>query len=236
MTENKGQLGHLHPISQMAWRAKEIFAEMGFALADGPETEDEWHNFDALNMPANHPARAMQDTFWLKPLTDRKLLRTHMTTVSLRELAKKNLPLRVVSSGRVFRNEATDATHEAQFYQFDALAIDRSGKITLAELKGTLEHFYKQLFGENITMRMRASFFPFVEPGVEVDIKWGEKWLEVCGAGLLHPNVFRSAGLDPSEWQGLAFGSAIDRLAMIKYGIEDIRHFYSGDCRFLNQF
>lgn len=227
---------HIHPISQMMWQASEIFAEMGFRVAEGPEIETEWNNFDALNVPAGHSARDMQDTFWLKPMGERKLLRTHMTAVSLRELAKKELPLRVVSPGRVFRNEATDATHEAQFYQFDGLAIDRPGKITMAHLKWTLETFYKKLFGADIEMRMRASFFPFVEPGVEVDIKWGDKWLEVCGAGLLHPNVFKSAGLDPNEWQGLAFGSTIDRLAMIKYGIEDIRHFYSGDKRFLDQF
>ncbi|OJI08735.1 hypothetical protein BK005_00260 [bacterium CG10_37_50] len=199
----------------------------------------------------------MQDTFWLKPFAgtdnspdrlsktndldlksegDRKLLRTHMTAVSLRELAKKQLPLRVVSPGRVFRNEATDATHEAQFYQFDCLAIDRPGVITLAELKATLTTFYQELFGQKVEMRFRASFFPFVEPGIEVDIKWGDKWLEVCGAGMLHPKVFEAAGLDPKEWQGFAFGSTIDRLAMIKYGIDDIRHFYNGDLRFFNQF
>lgn len=228
--------GHIHPISQMIYEASEIFTEMGFRVADGPEIETEWNNFDALNVPAEHSAREMQDTFWLKPMSEKKLLRTHMTAVSLRELAKKQLPLRVVSPGRVFRNEATDATHEAQFYQFDGLAIDEPGKITMAQLKWTLENFYKKLFGQNVEMRMRASFFPFVEPGVEVDIKWGDQWLEVCGAGLLHPNVFKAAGIDHTKWQGLAFGSTVDRLAMIKYGIEDIRHFYSGDTRFLNQF
>lgn len=228
--------GHLHPISQMLVEASQIFSEMGFRVAEGPEVETEWNNFDALNVPANHSAREMQDTFWLKPRSDNKLLRTHMTAVSLRELAQKQLPLRVVSPGRVFRNEATDATHEAQFYQFDGLAIDRPGVITMAHLKGTLETFYKKLFGDQVEMRLRPSFFPFVEPGVEVDIKWGDKWLEVCGAGLLHPNVFKAAGVNPDEWQGLAFGSTLDRLAMIKYGIEDIRHLYSGDTRFLNQF
>ncbi|OHA57764.1 MAG: phenylalanine--tRNA ligase subunit alpha [Candidatus Vogelbacteria bacterium GWA1_51_14] len=236
-------VGHLHPISRVMIEAGQIFAEMGFKVADGPEIETEWNNFDALNVPANHPAREMQDTFWLKSDGGKQLLRTHMTAVSLRELAKKELPLRVVSPGRVFRNEATDATHEAQFYQFDGLAIDRPGVITMAELKGTLETFYKKLFGRDLEMRFRASFFPFVKPGVEIDIKWGDKpgrpdggWLEVCGAGLLHPNVFRAAGLDPAKWQGLAFGSTIDRLAMIKYGVEDIRHFYVGDKRFLDQF
>jgi phenylalanyl-tRNA synthetase alpha chain len=228
--------GHIHPLTQTILDASKIFEEMGFTVAQGPEVETEFNNFDALNVPANHPARAMQDTFWLKPKEKGMLLRTHMTAVSLRELAKKQLPLRVVSPGRVFRNEATDATHEAQFYQFDGLAIDKPGKITMADLKGTLEHFYKELFGQDIEMRMRASFFPFVEPGVEVDIKWGDRWLEVCGAGMLHPNVFKAAGIDPNEWQGFAFGSTIDRLAMIKYGIEDIRHFYNGDLRFLEQF
>lgn len=209
---------------------------MGFSVAQGPEVETEFNNFDALNVPANHPARAMQDTFWIKNPEPKILLRTHMTAVSLRELAKKQLPLRVVSPGRVFRNEATDATHEAQFHQFDGLAIDQPGKITMADLKGTLEHFYRELFGQDIEMRLRASFFPFVEPGVEMDIKWGDRWLEVCGAGMLHPNVFKAAGLNPADWQGLAFGSTIDRLAMIKYGIEDIRHFYNNDLRFLQQF
>ncbi|OHA60286.1 MAG: phenylalanine--tRNA ligase subunit alpha [Candidatus Vogelbacteria bacterium RIFOXYD1_FULL_42_15] len=233
--------GHLHPLTQIIWESSKIFEKMGFSVAQGPEIETEFNNFDALNVPANHPARAMQDTFWLKPKSENLtaqslLLRTHMTAVSLRELAKNQLPLRVVSPGRVFRNEATDATHEAQFYQFDGLAIDKPGKITMADLKGTLEHFYRELFGKDIEIRMRASFFPFVEPGVEVDIKWGDRWLEVCGAGMLHPNVFKAAGLDPNEWQGFAFGSTIDRLAMIKYGIEDIRHFYNGDLRFLKQF
>ena len=228
--------GHIHPLSQMIVEMATVFNDMGFRVANGPEKESEWNNFDALNMPAGHPARTMQDTFWVEPYTDGQLLRTHTTSVSLRELAKKQLPLRVVSPGRVFRNEATDATHEAQFYQFDGLAIDRPGIITMAELKGTLITLYKKLFGENIEMRFRPSFFPFVEPGVEVDIKWGDRWLEVVGAGLLHPNVFKAAGVDPNEWQGLAFGGGVDRLAMIKYGIEDVRHFYQGDTRFLKQF
>ena len=240
---DRQEKGHIHPLTQIIWESVKIFERMGFSVAQGPELETEFNNFDALNVPANHPARAMQDTFWLaSPKQSAKagdrpsLLRTHMTAVSLRELAKRQLPLRVVSPGRVFRNEATDATHEAQFYQLDGLAIDKTGKVTMADLKGTLERFYKELFGQNIEMRFRASFFPFVEPGVEVDIKWGDKWLEVCGAGMLHPNVFKVAGINPDEWQGLAFGSTVDRLAMIKYGIEDIRHFYSGDLRFLKQF
>ena len=228
--------GKLHPLTQITWEAVKIFNELGFRVAEGPEIETEFNNFDALNIPANHPARAMQDTFWLKSRADGKLLRTHMTAVSFRELAKQRLPLRVVSPGRVFRNEATDATHEAQFYQFDALAIDRTGVITLADLKGTLEYFYQRIFGAGTKIRFRSSFFSFVEPGLEVDIKWGGRWLEVCGAGMLHPNVFRAAGLNPDEWQGFAFGSTIDRLAMIKYGVEDIRQFYQGDRRFLEQF
>ena len=192
-------MANLHPLTQIMWEATKIFGEMGFSVAQGPEKETEFHNFDALNIPANHPARAMQDTFWLKPREKGELLRTHMTAVSLRELAKKQLPLRVVSPGRVFRNEATDATHEAQFYQIDGLAIDRTGVITMAHLKGTLENFYRQFFGEKVELRLRASFFSFVEPGVEVDIKWGDRWLEVCGAGMLHPNVFKAAGVDPNE-------------------------------------
>ncbi|NQV88139.1 MAG: phenylalanine--tRNA ligase subunit alpha [Parcubacteria group bacterium] len=253
MKDKEEIVGHLHPVTTAIRQACEVFKEMGFVIAEGPETEEEFFNFDALNVPADHPSRDMQDTFWLKrvalgdrspdqnglglkPRSTNKLLRTHMTSVSLRELAKKNLPLRVISPGRVFRNEATDATHEAQFYQLDGLAVDKPGKITMTHLKDTLEQFYKKLAGKKVEMRFRTSFFPFVEPGVEVDIKWGDKWLEVCGAGMLHPNVFKAAGLDPKEWQGFAFGSTVDRMLMIKYGIEDIRLLYSGDLRFVNQF
>jgi phenylalanyl-tRNA synthetase alpha chain len=179
----------------------------------------------------------MQDTFWLKPVGGKTLLRTHTTAVSVRYLRDNQLPFRVVSPGRVFRNEATDATHEAQFYQFDGLAVDKN--LHLGQLKWLLENYYRRLLGEQIEFRWRPSFFSFVEPGVELDIKWNGKWLEVLGAGMLHPNVFKAVGREKeyeAGYRGLAFGSTVDRLAMIKYGIPDIRLLYSGDLRFLKQF
>lgn len=226
--------GHLHPISQMIFEASEIFAEMGFQVVLGNEIETEFFNFDALNIPANHPARSMQDTFWLKPLEEHKLMITHDTTIDARYLSENEPPFRIVTPARVFRNEATDATHEAQFYQFGGLVVDEN--VHLGHLKGILENFYKKLLGDQIELRFRPSYFSFVEPGLEIDIKWGDRWLEVCGAGMTHPNVFSACGRDPKKWRGLAFGSTIDRLVMIKYGVEDIRHFYAGDTRFLEQF
>ncbi len=227
-------MAQLHPLTQIIYEATTIFRELGFSVVWGPEIETEFYNFDALNVPANHPARAMQDTFWLKPHTERRLLRTHDTAVDARFLDQHEPPFRILTPGRVFRNEATDATHEAQFYQIGGLVVEEG--VTMSHLKGMLEFFYKRMLGAETELRFRASFFPFVEPGVEVDIKWGNRWLEVCGAGLAHPNWLRACKRDPEKWRGLAFGSAVDRLAMIKYGIEDIRHFYSGDLRFLKQF
>jgi phenylalanyl-tRNA synthetase alpha chain len=227
----------MHPLSQIIHRSTEIFRDLGFTVVAGPEIETEFFNFDALNIPANHPARGMQDTFWLEPLADKKLLRTHTTAVSARCLKELELPFRVVSPGRVFRNEATDATHEAQFYQFDGLAVEKDAN--LGQLKWLLENYYRHLLGDSIQFRWRPSYFSFVEPGVELDIKWGDRWLEVVGAGMLHPNVFKAAGREKeyaSGYRGLAFGSTVDRLAMIKYGIPDIRAFYGGDLRFLKQF
>ena len=234
MINKNNQPGHLHPISQMTWQASQIFAEMGFSVVEGTEIETEFFNFDALNIPAGHPARGMQDTFWLNPLAAKKLLITHDTTIDARYLSNNEPPFRIVTPSRVFRNEATDATHEAQFYQFGGLVVEEN--VSLGHLKGILEHFYKKLLGSEISLRFRPSYFSFVEPGMEIDIKWRGQWLEVCGAGLSHPNVFTSCKRDSSKWRGLAFGSAIDRLVMIKYGVEDIRHFYSGDQRFLKQF
>lgn len=224
----------LHPLTQTMYQATEILSRLGFRQAMGPEIETEFNNFDALNVPADHPARDMQDTFWLKPTEQRRLLRTHTTAVSLRLLAEGQLPLRAMSTGRVFRHEATDATHEAQFYQLDGVVVDK--EVSLAQLKGTLAEFFRQFFGREAEVRFRPSYFPFVEPGVEVDIKWGERWLEVMGAGMLHPNVFRAVGQDPKVWRGFAFGGGVDRLTMLKFGIPDVRLFYGGDIRFLNQF
>ena len=262
--------GHLHPIQRTIYEIVSIFYELGFSVADGPELETEFYNFDALNVPKDHPARDMQDTFWLRsqkvsqltkkqltidqtftgqmspPKADppwaenvngqKLLLRTHATSVTARYLEKHkdNLPARVISPGKVFRNEATDATHEAQFYQLDGAYVDR--EVSLAELKGTLAFFFKKLLGNDVELRFRPSFFPFTEPSVEVDIFFNGKWLEVMGAGLLHPNVFSALGINATKWRGFAFGGGIDRLVMIKYGISDVRLLYSGDLRLVNQF
>ena len=224
--------GHLHPITQTIRELHTIFTELGFDIAEGPELEDEFHNFDALNIPKDHPARDMQDTFWTKEAG--KLLRTQTSTVQIRHMENNKPPIRIVAPGKVFRNEATDVTHEAQFYQMEALYIDKD--VTLAHLKGTLEYMFKKIFGDDVEIRFRPSFFPFTEPSVEVDMRWKDKWLEVGGAGLVHPKVLENVGLDPQEWQGFAFGFGVDRIAILKYGITDIRLFYGGDLRFVNQF
>lgn len=234
MRENKG---HLHPITSTIREIVAIFDELGFQVAEGPEIDTEFYNFDALNVPKDHPARDMQDTFWLKPAESRKVLRTHTTSVSVGrflEANKNNLPARVIVPGKVFRNEATDATHEAQFFRIDGAYVNKN--VSLAELKGTLEHFFKKLLGKDVKLRFRPSYFPFVEPGVEVDIEFRGKWLEVMGAGLIHPNVFKAVGIDSAKWQGFAFGGGIDRLVMIKHNIPDVRFFYNGDLRLVNQF
>lgn len=233
--------GHLHPITQVVREIFKIFHELGFAVADGPELEDEFHNFDALNVPKDHPARDMQDTFWIKSAgdksnsnSDRKVLRTHTSSVQIRFLENNKPPIRIIVPGKVFRNEATDATHEAQFYQVEALYVDKN--VSLAHLKGTLEHMFKKLFGNDVEIRFRPSFFPFTEPSVEVDMKWKGKWLEMGGAGLVNPKVFEAVGIDPNVWQGFAFGFGLDRIAMLKFGFDDVRYLYNGDLRLINQF
>lgn len=232
--ENKK--GHLHPMTQIIREIQTIFAELNFEIAFGPEFEKEYYNFDALNIPATHPARDMQDTFWMKPLSDRKLLRTHTTSLTARTLEeyKDKLPVRKFFPGKVFRNEATDITHEAQFFQIDAVCVDKN--ISMADLKGILTYFYKRLLGEDIEIRFRPSYFSFTEPSVEIDVKFKGKWLEMMGGGMINPNVYKMAGVDNTKWQGLAFGGGIDRILMVKYGIDDIRLIYSGDLRFVNQF
>lgn len=228
----------IHPITQIIHAARRFFEQLGFTVAEGPEIESEYYNFDALNIPADHPARAMQDTFYLKPLDKRLLLRTHTTSVDARFLKEHEPPFRIIIPGRVFRNEATDATHEAQFYQIDGLVVAED--VHLGHLKWLLEEFYRGIFGRNLEFRWRRSFFSFVEPGVELDIRWKDsptgEWIEVVGAGMLHPNVFAAAGHDPKKWRGLAFGMGLDRLVMIKHGINDIRLLYGDDIRFLRQF
>lgn len=223
--------GSSHPLSRLRKEAEDIFGSLGFEIIEGPEVETEYYNFDALNIPAEHPAREMWDTFWLGK---KFLMRTHTSPVQIRYMEKHNPPFRIIAPGRVFRHEATDASHEIQFYQLEGLMVGKD--VSLADLKGILEQFLRRLMGEKIQIRFKPSYFPFVEPGVEVDMLWNGRWLEMLGAGMVHPSVLRAGGLNPNEWQGFAFGVGIDRLAMLKYKIDDIRLFYSGDLRFLKQF
>ncbi len=232
--------GHIHPISQMIREINAIFAELGFSFSEGPEMELIKYNFDMLNVPKDHPSRDMQDTFYVSGKPD-VVLRTHTSPVQVRYMESHTPPIRIIVPGKVFRNEATDATHEAQFFQLEGLMIDR--EVSLAHLKGTLEYFFSRFFGGEVEVRFRPSFFPFVEPGVEVDMriempgnKLSGRWIEIMGAGMVHPNVLRDAGIDPDVYQGFAFGMGIDRLAVLKYGIDDIRSMYNGDLRFVNQF
>jgi len=229
--------GKEHPLSIIINEAVKIFTELGFEVATGPELEDVWHNFDALNVPEDHPARDMQDTFWIKGEPD-KVLRTHTSSVQIRYM--ENLvksggkpPFAVIVPGKCFRNEATDATHEMQFYQIEGLMIGED--INMSHLKGVLSHFYKKMLGNNVDLRFRPSFFPFTEPSIEFDLKFNGKWLEIGGAGMVHPNVLKNCGIDADKYQGFAFGPGLERLMIIKYGMPDIRPAYQGDLRF-NQF
>ena len=232
------QKGSLHPLTLTINEAVSIFKDLGFSVQLGPEVEDDWHNFGALNFPDNHPARDMQDTFFIKGEKG-KVLRTHTSNTQIRfmeELVKSGgkPPFAIVVPGKVFRNEATDAGHEMQFYQIECLMI--GDDISVAHMKGVLFEFFKRFFaGDNVDIRLRPSFFPFVEPGFEVDIKRGDKWFELLGAGMVHPNVLTNCGIDKEKYQGFAFGMGLDRLAMMKYKITDIRLLYQGDLR-LNQF
>lgn len=240
MAGKRMQEGHMHPISQMIAEINSIFAELGFVFADGPERELISYNFDKLNFPSEHPARDMQDTFYIAG--DREtVLRTHTSPVQVRYMESHEPPIRIIVPGKVFRNEATDTTHEAQFFQLEGLVVDKD--VSLAHLKGTLEFFFSRFFGGNVDVRLRPSFFPFVEPGVEVDMmltgsesKLANRWIEIMGAGMVHPNVLTAANIDPDVYQGFAFGMGIDRLAVLKYGIDDIRTMYNGDLRFVTQF
>ena len=228
--------GKEHPLSILANQAYKAFSDLGFEIVMGPELESEWYNFDALNVPKDHPARDMQDTFWIKG-RDGYVLRTHTTCVTAREIEKAGkegrLPCAFVTIGKDFRNEATDATHEMQFFQVDGGMVGEN--ITMSDLKAVLTHFYKKMLGDDVEMEFRPSFFPFVEPGIEVWLKFKNRWLEVMGAGEIHPQVLKNLGLDPEKVQGFAFGGGLDRIAMIKWNISDIRFFYQGDLR-LNQF
>ncbi|MEX2411120.1 MAG: phenylalanine--tRNA ligase subunit alpha [Candidatus Paceibacterota bacterium] len=232
--------GHLHPLTIVGDEVIEIFQSLNFSVVDGPEVEKEFYNFDALNIPKDHPARDMWDTFWVdKGDKDGKyLLRTHTSPVQVRFMEKNEPPFQIIVPGRVFRYEATDSSHEINFYQVEGLMIGKN--INLSNLKYIVEEFLRRIFNEDeIEFRFRPSYFPFVEPGLEVDIKIKDsknEWLEILGAGMVHPNVLESAGYDSNEVQGFAFGVGLDRIAMIKYGIPDVRLFYSGDMRFTRQF
>jgi phenylalanyl-tRNA synthetase alpha chain len=228
--------GSLHPLTLLANEAFTLFSKLGFEVTSGPELETAWYNFDALNVPKDHPARDMQDTFYIKGKPE-AVLRTHATNTTARVLekaAKDGLSnIASISIGKVFRNEATDATHEMQFFQIDGCMIGE--KINLGNMKAVLIEFYKKALGENVEIEFRPSFFPFTEPSVEVHAKFNGRWLEMMGGGMLHPNVLRNAGLDPAKVQGFAFGGGLDRIAMIRWNIPDVRLFYQGDLR-LNQF
>ncbi len=235
--------GALHPLHQMLERGIQIFRRMGFALADGPDVEDEWHCFDALNTPADHPARNEQDTFYLR---DGRLLRTHTSTVQIRTMEAAPPPIRVIAPGAAYRRDEVDATHSAQFHQIEGLYVDKD--VSVADLKGTLEFFMRELFGADTEVRFRPHHFPFTEPSFEIDVKskalkGGERWIEVCGCGMVHPAVFEQvnqkrgdAAYDPEKWTGFAFGLGMDRLAMILFEIPDIRLFAQNDLRFIRQF
>ena len=234
--------GSVHPVSQVLDELSEIFAEMGFTVASGPEIEDDWHNFTALNIPESHPARAMHDTFYFP---NGKLLRTHTSPVQIRTMTSQEPPIRIIAPGRVYRSDS-DATHTPMFHQIEGLVIDKG--IHLGHLKWTLETFLKAFFErDDVTLRLRPSYFPFTEPSVEVDVGYtmvngkriiggSEGWMEVLGSGMVHRRVIEACGLDPDVWQGFAFGTGIDRLAMLKYGMDDLRPFFDGDLRWLKHY
>ena len=238
--------GSVHPVSQVMDELAEIFADMGFAVAEGPEIEDDWHNFSALNIPETHPARAMHDTFYFPDQLARDgrkmLLRTHTSPVQIRTMTSQEPPIRIIAPGRVYRSDS-DATHTPMFHQIEGLVIDRG--IHLGHLKWTLETFLRAFFErDDVTLRLRPSYFPFTEPSVEVDVGYSivggkrviggsEGWMEVLGSGMVHRRVIEACGLDPDEWQGFAFGTGVDRLAMLKYGMDDLRAFFDGDVRWL---
>jgi phenylalanyl-tRNA synthetase alpha chain len=237
------EIGSLHPLTQMWERSIEIFRRMGFALADGPDIEDEWHCFDALNTPPDHPARTEQDTFYLP---DGRLLRTHTSTVQIRTMESAPPPIRVIAPGAAYRNEEINATHSAQFHQIEGLYVDEG--VSVADLKGALEFFMRELFGAGTEVEFRPHYFPFTEPSLEVYVKskalkGGEQWIEVAGSGVVHPAVFEQVNkargdkaYDPEKWSGYAFGLGMDRLAMILFDIPDLRLFAQNDLRFLRQF
>lgn len=223
--------GHLHPTTQIIRQAVKFFEQYGFDVYEGPEVDSEWYNFDALNVPDDHPSRDVQDTFWLK---DGRLLRTQTSNAQVRYGEGKTPPIKVIVPGLCYRNEATDSGHEAAFYQLEGLYVDE--KVNMGQLFWVLEELYKVLFGPETKMRFRPHHFPFTEPSIEFEMKFRGKWLELGGAGMVHPKVISNMGLDPEKYSGYAFGPGLERAIMIKNGIGEIRLFRSGDLRFLKQF
>lgn len=240
---SKIDIGNLHPLTKVQSQLEDIFLGMGFTIAEGPEVETDYYNFTALNTPEFHPARDVQDTFYI---TDKVLLRSQTSTVQVHAMENSKPPIRVISPGRVYRSDAVDATHSPMFHQCEGLVIDKG--ITMADLKGTLETFAKAMFGDKTEIRFRPHHFPFTEPSCEVDVSCfvcggkgcsvckGEGWIEILGAGMVHPNVLRMSGIDPDVYSGFAFGMGIERIVMTKYGINDMRLLYENDVRFLSQF
>lgn len=240
---NRRRIGHRHPLTIVRKEIEDIFISMGYTVEDGPEVESTYYNFDALNIPDGHPARDPRDTFYV---ADNMLLRTHTSPVQVRTMEKMQPPVRIICPGRVFRRDAFDPTHSPMFHQVECLLVDEG--ITFADLKGTLERFHKQFFGEQTKTRLRPSFFPFVEPGAEVDVSCsfcggsgcrvckGTGWIEVMGSGMVHPNLYGFVKYDPEKYTGFAFGGGIDRYAMLKYDINDLQLFFQNDMRFLEQF
>ena len=250
------RLGHLHPLTQTIEELKDLMGRLGFSAVDGPEVEDEWHNFEALNIPAEHPARNPLDNFYLATaaklgagsararewidlatrylLTRSLLLRSQTSTVQIRVMEKTPPPVRIISLGRVYRPDDADATHYPMFHQIEGLLVDRG--VTMADLKSVLRLFAKSFFQDDVHIRFRPSFFPFTEPSVEVDMSWQGRWIEMGGAGMVDPNVFRAVGYDPEEFTGFAFGLGIERVCMRRHNVTDIREFYKNDVRFLEQF
>ena len=228
----RGQsIGGYHPVSRARLRIEKIFRQSGFGVRSGPEIEDDFHNFTALNIPEDHPARAMHDTFYFP---GGKLLRTHTSPVQIRSMAKEGVPIRIIAPGRVYRCDS-DQTHTPMFHQVEGLVIDEN--ISFAHLKAVLHQFVEAFFERKAELRFRPSYFPFTEPSAEVDVSWGEdKWLEILGCGMVHPKVLESAGIDAEKYTGYAFGMGIDRLAMLRYGVSDVRTFFENDLRFLRQF
>jgi phenylalanyl-tRNA synthetase alpha chain len=227
--------GGLHPVSRTLERIAEIFGRLGYQLSDGPEIEDDWHNFEALNFPPHHPARAMHDTFYFG---DGRLLRTHTSGVQVRFMQEHQPPLRMIAAGKVYRSDS-DQTHTPMFHQVEGLLVD--DRASFADLKGTLVEFVRAFFEDDLEMRFRPSYFPFTEPSAEVDIAWKQpdgstRWLEVLGCGMVHPNVLRNVGIDPEKYTGFAFGLGVERFAMLRYGVDDLRSFFENDARFLRQF